>query len=92
MIFDSIEDKSIMNAICGVVGFISIEAGRRYNVLQAEEREKRLQEIEKSLESLEVRIVKSTWLKKRKDLVAVHLGESKRKRGRPVRAKLVKIA
>lgn len=94
MIFDSIKDKCVMNTICGVVGFISVEAGRRYNVLQAEELKElkeKSQKMDENMRELFIETRKLSWRLKKPE-VTVMLGERKKRRGRPVKPILRRVA
>ena len=92
MIFDSVNDLATMEMIFGILAPIFNEASRHYCELRVKESEASYAETIRHIAESEREIALLKWQRKRKDLIKVHAGLSKPRRGRKHRPKLAIIA
>ena len=105
MIFDSINDLATMDMIFRILAPIFNDANRRYAELRVAEAsrevdkarqdtaetKRRLAEIEQKAHKTELELARLKWRNKRKDLLEVHAGIPKPRRGRKPRPKLARV-
>lgn len=98
MIFDSVNDLATMDMIFRILAPIFNDANRRFAELRVaeavRETDKARQdtaETKQRLAEIELDMARLKWRNKRKDLLVVHTGLSKPRRGRKPRQKLARV-